>query len=80
MGSCLEGFLLNLTATTLAMNLRRVTRKSNSTEPRAARQRRVVTGEEIAQLGELGKAVNFPLMSVRSGDGIYQQPRCLESR
>jgi hypothetical protein len=78
MGSCLEGFLLNLTATTPAMNLRRVTRKSNSTAPRAARQRRVPQQE--VQLGELGKAVNFPLMSVRSGDGIYQQPRCLESR
>jgi hypothetical protein len=78
MGSCLEGFLLNLTATTPAMNLRRVTRKSNSTAPCAARQRRVAQQE--VQLGELGKAVNFPLMSVRSGDGIYQQPRCLESR
>lgn len=53
------------------MNLRRVTRKPNSTAPRAARQRRGSTAE--VQLREFGEAVNFPLMSVRSGDGIYQQ-------
>jgi hypothetical protein len=25
------------------------------------------------QVCELGKAASFPLMSVRSGDGVYQQ-------
>ena len=58
---------VDLTAATPRLNLRRVT---GSQTYRAARraERRVVQQE--VQLHELGEAVNFPLMSVRSGDDL----------